>query len=78
MYATIWPSIHGPSRTITTATPTIFGMQERLCSWIWVTAWKRLTTRPMTSADEQQRPGDLQRQAHGLGGEVDDGVLVHG
>ena len=26
----------------------ILGMNDRLCSWMEVTAWKMLTTRPMT------------------------------
>src|SRR5579875_1386156 len=40
--------IHGPRITISTASPTLFGMKESDCSWIWVTAWKRLTARPIT------------------------------
>src|SRR5579875_2865784 len=40
--------IHGPRITISTASPTLFGMKESDCTWICVTAWKRLTARPIT------------------------------
>jgi hypothetical protein len=45
-----------------------FGMKASVCSWIEVTAWM---------IDAEQREGDLQRQAHRLGREGDDRVLVH-
>src|SRR6185312_895784 len=51
-----WPSIHGPSTTITIATAAIFGTRLRLCSWIWVTAWKTLTITPTTSAVSSSGP----------------------
>src|SRR5581483_1842127 len=41
------------------ATPTIFGMNERLCSWIEVTAWKMLTSRPMISPSSRTGPAIL-------------------
>src|SRR5579871_1587532 len=48
--------IHGPMITISTASPTIFGMKESDCSWICVTAWKRLTARPITSPTSRIGP----------------------
>src|SRR6185437_11750120 len=51
-----WPSIHGPSTTITIATAAIFGTRLRLCSWIWVTAWKTLTITLTTSAVSSSGP----------------------
>src|SRR5271166_3899771 len=41
---------------MTTAMPMIFGISERLCSWIWVTAWKTLITRPMRRAASRSGP----------------------
>src|SRR5438309_4216904 len=34
-------------------------MNCRLCSWIWVTAWNRLTTRPMTRPTSSTGPAIL-------------------
>src|ERR1700733_14416615 len=45
--------------TISTATPTIFGMNERLCSWIEVTAWKMLTRSPMIRPSSRIGPAIL-------------------
>src|ERR1035441_9229438 len=44
---------------ISTASATILGMKERLCSWIWVTAWKMLTTSPITSPTSRIGPAIL-------------------
>src|ERR1700735_5642115 len=34
----------------------IFGISVRLCSWIWVTAWKMLTASPAMSATINRGP----------------------
>src|ERR1019366_340934 len=36
--------------------PTILGISVRLCSWIWVTAWKMLMTRPITRPTSSSGP----------------------
>ena len=38
----------------------ILGIKVRLCSWIWVTAWKMLTAKAGDESHEQEGPGDLQ------------------
>ena len=52
-------------------------MKESVCSWIWVTAWMIEIDHADHQPDAEQRQGELQRQAHGLGREGDDDVLVH-
>jgi hypothetical protein len=43
-------SIHGPARIRARNTPTSLGMKARVCSLIWVAAWKMLTASPMMRA----------------------------
>src|SRR4051794_70642 len=43
-----WLSIHGPAITNTTAVARILGMKASVISWICVTAWNTLTSRPTT------------------------------
>src|SRR6185369_5741427 len=42
-------SIHGPAIASTATAATIFGTNDKVDSWIWVAAWKMLTTRPTPS-----------------------------
>ena len=56
MSGTMCSRIHGPRRTMIAATPTILGMNDRLCSWICVMAWKMLTTSPITSPTSSSGP----------------------
>src|SRR5262245_64341240 len=46
---TSWSSIQSPPTATTIPTTTIFGMNESVCSWIEVAAWKIETSRPTTS-----------------------------
>ena len=44
----ICPSIQEPSTTISSAVTRILGTKVRVCSWIWVAAWKIATISPTT------------------------------
>src|SRR5690606_2155318 len=52
----IRPNIQLPAKKTTVSTATILGTNARVCSWIWVTAWSRLTTTPTTRAASRMGP----------------------
>lgn len=43
-------TIHGNRITSTAMTPSAFGTNARVCSWMVVTAWNKLTPKPMIIA----------------------------
>ena len=48
-----WVSLlryHGPSKIITEKTAIILGTALKVCSWIEVTAWNKLTVKPTNNA----------------------------
>ncbi len=53
---TIDCSIQGNNRTSATPIPITFGTNVNVCSWIDVTAWNRLTARPIPHGNDQDRP----------------------
>ena len=44
----------------------IFGIRLRLCSWICVTAWKMLTSRPIDERASSSGPPTFSARRHGL------------
>lgn len=58
-------AIHGNTNTAAATMATIFGTNTSVCSWIWVTAWKREMTRPTTSPTISSSTGNRAAQAPG-------------
>ena len=50
MYVVISCSIQLPLNSSATPTPTAFGTNDRVASWIWVTDWNREMPKPRMSA----------------------------
>lgn len=47
MYSVSVVIIQGPKKSNAANTPTILGMNVSVCSWMDVTVWKMLTSRPI-------------------------------
>ena len=64
--------IHGSARRNTTLTPTSFGTNASVCSWICVTACNDTHDETNQQRDDQHRPGDEQGEHDRVAREVDD------
>ena len=71
-------SIQVPLSSSATPTPTTFGTNARVNSWIWVADWNSETANPMTSAVSSVGRGELGRDQHRLHADMDDLGVSHG
>ena len=70
-------AIAGPVSSSTTAMTMTFGRKARVASWIWVTACRTETTRPMASIASSGGPGQVQGQPERLAQRQRGRVLDH-